>query len=528
MATSYALHLNPQVTPPTQPILGKDQIQNNTGGFVFEISPLAQLKRFLIIGNEQGTYYEKPQAMTVKNAQNVVLCLQSEGKASVDMIVDVSTRGIAPKNDAAIFALALATKYGDLFTRRYAWDNLYNVCRTGTHLFQFREVYKILGGGTGRCAQRALTNWYLRKTPDELAYQLLKYRQRSSWTHRDIFRLVKPNNVPEDKQDIVSWVVGKNTNPQHPMVKAFEEAKTLSTNELVAHIKTYGLTREMLPSEQLSKPEILAAMLPNTKLESLIRNLGNLGKAKLLLPMSEVENYVVARLTDQVALKRARMHPIKLLLAMKTYAQGHGQRGSGEWLVCPRIVDALEQAFYSSFTYAEGIGNKRTLIGLDVSGSMGYTAVSSTLNNLSCREAAMALCMSLVKSEQHTYVNGFANTFIPIAVSAQSRLKDACQLVTDIPFGSTDCSLPMLHALEHKIPVDVFVVFTDNEVNCGKMHPSQALKKYRAASGINSKLVVCTMTATNFTIADPSDIGMLDIPGLSADIPAVIREFSNI
>ena len=35
------------------------------------------------------------------------------------------------------------------------------------------------------------------------------------------------------------------------------------------------------------------------------------------------------------------------------------------------------------------------------------------------------------------------------------------------------------------------------------------------------------MTATKFTIADPTDAGMLDIAGFDSAVPALISEFIN-
>ena len=92
-------------------------------------------------------------------------------------------------------------------------------------------------------------------------------------------------------------------------------------------------------------------------------------------------------------------------------------------------------------------------------------------------------------------------------------------------FGRTDCALPMLYALEKKLAVDVFVVYTDNETWFGKIHPAQALAKYRQETGINAKLIVVGATANQFSIADPNDAGMLDVVGFDASVPAVIRQF---
>ena len=93
--------------------------------------------------------------------------------------------------------------------------------------------------------------------------------------------------------------------------------------------------------------------------------------------------------------------------------------------------------------------------------------------------------------------------------------------------GATDCALPILHATKSKTPVDVFVVYTDNETWFGSVHPYQALLRYREATGIPAKLAVVGMTATNFTIADPTDPFSLDFVGFDAAAPAVLSDFAR-
>ncbi len=107
------------------------------------------------------------------------------------------------------------------------------------------------------------------------------------------------------------------------------------------------------------------------------------------------------------------------------------------------------------------------------------------------------------------------------------RLDDAVREVSDLPFGATDCALPMLYALERGLKVDTFVVLTDNETWAGSMHPHEALARYRAQMGIDAKLAVMATSATPFSIADPADAGMLDVAGFDAAAPAVLAAFSR-
>ncbi len=121
---------------------------------------------------------------------------------------------------------------------------------------------------------------------------------------------------------------------------------------------------------------------------------------------------------------------------------------------------------------------------------------------LSCREAAAALALVTAATERRCHVIGFTGEgssrwkMGPAAVSplpalhAGASVAEAVQAVSDLPFGPTDCALPMLYALEQRLAVDVFVVLTDNETWCGDVHPAEALRRYRSATGLDAKLAV--------------------------------------
>ncbi|MDR0848111.1 MAG: TROVE domain-containing protein, partial [Propionibacteriaceae bacterium] len=229
-------------------------------------------------------------------------------------------------------------------------------------------------------------------------------------------------------------------------------------------------------------------------------------------------------------------HPVNVLVAQRTYASGHGARGQSEWTPTRRIVDALDAAFYAAFDAVEPAG-KRTLLALDVSGSM-----MSPISNmpLTCRDASAALALVQMTTEPEVECIGFtsiggagwSNTrhgadVTPLAISPRQRLDDAIRTVSGLPFGATDCALPMLWATETKRQIDTFVVYTDNETWFGNVHPHQALRDYREQTGIDARLVVVGMTATRFSIADPSDPGMLDVVGFDQAVPTLIADFSR-
>jgi 60 kDa SS-A/Ro ribonucleoprotein len=137
----------------------------------------------------------------------------------------------------------------------------------------------------------------------------------------------------------------------------------------------------------------------------------------------------------------------------------------------------------------------------------------------------MALVTAATERD-HAFV-GFSTTLTPLAISPRQRLDDVEKVITGLPFSGTDCAQPMIWAQKHRVDVDTFVIYTDNETWAGSVHPAQALRAYRDARGIPAKLVVVGMTSTGFSIADPDDAGMLDVVGFDTSTPPVIADFAR-
>jgi len=527
-------------TPQSEPLKG--QVGNSAGGFSFLVNEWTRLDRFLILGCESATYYASAPKLSRENANNVEACLKLDGPRVVSRILEISDAGRAPKNDPALFALAMAAKLGNENTRRAAFTALPKVARIGTHLFHF-AAYLSEMGGWGRATKRACGDWYRGKPDDKLAFQAIKDQQRDGWSHRDLLRLAHPVPMSERQKVIFHWMVkgwnsvGSEPHPDEVLsqIWAFERAKTATGNELIGLIENYHLPHECVPNEAKSDPKVWAAMLPTMGLGALVRNLGKMTSVGLVAPLSKASKFVVERLEDVDAIKGARLHPLSLLVALKTYEQGHGEKGKLTWAPDSRVVDALDAAFYLAFKAIEPTG-KRHLVALDVSGSMDGGVIAG-MPGITPRigSAAMALVTANVESE-HAFVaftagasrsmwRGMGTAITPLSLSPRMRLDDVCRQLAVIPMGGTDCALPMLWATANKIPVDLFCVYTDSETWAGNVHPTQALKEYRQKLGIPAKLVVVGMVSNGFTIADPADGGQMDVVGFDTSTPTIISDF---
>jgi 60 kDa SS-A/Ro ribonucleoprotein len=517
-------------TPQTEPLAG--QVRNSGSGYSYPVDDWTRLRRFLILGSEGGSYYAAERALSRENALAVAACIAADGPRAVAEIVAVSAAGRAPKNDPALFALALAASADELATRRAALLALPRVARTGTHLLYFAAYLEGLRGW-GRGLRRAVGSWFLDQPAERLALQALKYRQRDGWALRDLLRLAHARTDDAQRNAVLGWIVkgwpdvGDEPHPD-PVLRqlwAFERLQRAEgAAEAARLIAEYDLPREAVPTQSLANPEVWAALLQRMPLEALVRNLATMTRVGLLAPLSEAATTVAARLRDGGAIRRARLHPVKLLAALLTYAAGQGQRSSATWTPVPAVVDALNDAFELAFGAVEPAGT-RHLLALDVSGSMGVGAVAG-VPGLTPRVAAAALSLVTLRSEPAIHTLAFSHTLVPLKLSARQRLDDVVAKTSNLAFGGTDCALPMLWALKERVAVETFVVLTDSETWFGAVHPAEALRRYREVMGIPAKLIVVGMVASRFSIADPADGGMLDVVGFDTAVPQLMRDFA--
>lgn len=519
-------------TPQGQPVPGRtDQVRNNQGGYVFTVDDIARLRRFLVLGVDGGTFYASPKALAADNAE-VVLRLSAGGdQRLVSTILDVSLSGAAPRQTATLFALAVACASPDEALRRAALDAVPRVCRTFTMLATFLNFVRQFRG-SGRGLRTAVGRFYTDHTPEQIAHQMVKYRNREGWTHRDVLRVAHPATPTDGHRMLYDWACGRETGgvPQPGIVDAYDVAQRddRTPAQVAEIVSTAGLPWEAVPQEMLNEPAVLEALLPSMGATALLRHLPRLTRAGLLGPLGGVTTTgVVDRLTDRDFLGKGRIHPIQVLIAQRTYASGHSLKGSSEWVPSPLVVDALETTFDLAFASVEPSG-KRTLNAVDVSASMTWAENRCAEGALQAREAAAAMALAITRTEPLTHNVAFSagRDLTPLLFTGRSSLRDVVGAMGSRRAGGTDCSLPMLWALQNRVEVDTFVVFTDNETRHGDIHPYQALRRYREQSGIDARLVVCAFSATGFTIADPADAGMLDVVGLDPATPKVVADFS--
>jgi 60 kDa SS-A/Ro ribonucleoprotein len=467
------------------------------------------------------------------------------GRYAVSRALGHSITGKASNNDYCLAVLALALTHGSRIVKADAEAALCQVARIGTHILHFTSMANTLRGW-GSALKRSVAAWYLNKSVDDLAYHVAKYTQRDGWSHRDVLRLCHPKATSEEQNDLFAYICKGTIVPTLPTIILAKETLKLteSIQDAVKFIEAYNLPRECVPTPLLASAQVWEALSKKFPLGAAVRNLNQMTIKGVLKPFDTATSEMAARINDAENIRKARLHPMGLMFATKTYSEGKGDRGSLTWTPLPVITTALEQAFYKSFDSVEKSG-KRFLLGIDISGSMSSSMIRGS--NVSCRDASIAMALMTLRAEGdgNTMAIAFdhatkrsgrypsygrreeAGVRIITDLSSDLRMRDFGKVGGHWNGGATDCSLPMLYAIENNLKCDAFVVYTDNETWSGGIHPHVALKKYQAYSGIQAKLIVVGMTATEFSIAEPGNPDMLDVVGFSPDTPAIISAFAR-
>jgi 60 kDa SS-A/Ro ribonucleoprotein len=504
---------------------------NNENKPVFVITPIEQFKRFLVLGTENGTYYVSNVDLTKQSTVCINELLDSENRELLlTTILEFEELNKCKKKDPMIYTLALCCMYCTqkkefLDFRRKAYTVALKVCKIPTHLFLFINFCKVLSkynSGWNNLHKRYISSWYLDKTPEDLMYLVTKYNSRNNYTHRDVLRLSHPKTTNVDLNNVFKYLTNKlEDNSVFEYINDYEQLKsTTNTEKAIELIEKRNFVREHVPTELLNNTKIWKALLKKMPLLAMLRNLNKMTLVNLFEDSSVLE-HVIKTISNKDLRKKAKIHPMHILITLKMYSSGNSRQLS--WTPNQKIVDCLDKTFYEMFADLTPT-NKRLLLCLDVSGSMTYGGCFGT-ECIKPIEVETALSMIFLATEKQVDVMGFSGNFIPLNISPRRRLDDNLRSINNLPFNSTDISLPFTWALQQRKEYDAFIVITDNETNCNRINPIDAFKQYKKTMKLpETKLIVLATSATDFSIGETNK-HCLNVCGFDDNVFTIIQDF---
>ena len=290
-------------------------------------------------------------------------------------------------------------------------------------------------------------------------YSLAKYKGRNkSLKLRDVLRITHPVPLTKEKEELFRKVLD-------------DDLETPYTWE--TELSEKGNTREVW--EELIASGRLGYM-------AMLRNLSN------IIRSGADAAPVIQKLCDPDAVRKSRQLPFRYYSAYLTLLTHN--------LLTPEIQKALDGALDVSVGNMEHIPG-RTLIGIDVSGSMMYP-VSAKSTVRCCDIAALFGAISSRMCEDATVCYFDSTTYSMFGGNDGYTIKrfgkydsvlDICSR-SEFSGGGTNISLPLIYALEkdntrNVRPFDRVIIFSDNmcnrSVSANEKRPVQSLAdKYRA------------------------------------------------
>jgi 60 kDa SS-A/Ro ribonucleoprotein len=515
--------------PQNQPVPGEPMVHNKAGGYAFQADIWTRLRRFLILGSDGSTFYTSPKKLTVDNASVVLSCIKADVLKTLATIVSVSESGVAPSNDAALFAYALLISYCDEDDRNLTSLPFYRIARTGTHLFTFAKYVKSMRGW-GPVLRRAIANWYLNQTVEDLSYQMVKYRNRGGWSHADLLRLSHPKGATFPRTIAFQWALGKKfVDSEYPSdlsyIRQYELVKNATDIKDVVRIVRSGnnLPWEAVPTKWHKYYELWEALIDDMPIMATLRNLGRFSSLGMTNYGSPVLNAILEKFSSTNYPKKSRVHPMKVFLAIRTYQKGTGDKGNLNWIPNPMVVDALNKLFYLSMSSVVTT-SKRILVAVDESSSMNHRVSGSV--DMTCYEAGMAMATILMKTQPNAVMIGFSSRVSLIEFSPEMTVTDLVNRRAS--GGSTDCSLPFKFAENNHEDFDAIVSFSDSESWAGGEHLFQIAKRYRETRNPNLLYVSMQLEADDTSLLSPDMVASnqdLEIVGLDSSAYEVMSEF---
>lgn len=488
------------------------------GGVAFTLSIWDRLVRVLILGTASNTFYTSAADLTDEATGVINACITEDGPRTVQTIIEVAAKGRAYKTDPAIYALSRCLTDGDLPTRRLASDAISVVCRTGTHLLHLAAMLH-KQRGWGAVIERGFARWYNAKPVDQLAYQLVKYRDRDGWTHRDILRLAHLAPRTDAVANVLNYALrGYSENGTFPMIiHGVEYLKTLDKAEDAARIiADYHIPREAVPSHFLTSPLVWDALLQDMPITAMVRNLATMTRVGLIRGGTEAERSIAAALRDEARLKS--LHPMQVLLAMTTYASGVSFRGDTTWTPSEAILEALDDAFYGTFGNVPAIG-KETILAVDSSASMGSRMHDSALTY---RQAAAALAMIAAHADHSCTILCFDTTIKEVKLRPTMRLDAVTKAMSFAGSGTYTALVPQA-IVANQLPCEVLCWYTDGET---ASKDTMGLLDHLRHKGLQ-RSVAYAMTPTSRGLLRDAPDWCLNVVGFDAAAPALATMFAR-
>ncbi|CUS44731.1 MAG: TROVE domain-containing protein [Pseudomonadota bacterium] len=265
----------------------------------------------------------------------------------------------------------------------------------------------------------------------------------------DIVRMVHPSPRDETRRAFYGWLIGKPYDVAALPVEiaAFEGWKHKPSGALPS-VPFQWLTAFPLTAEQWG--ELAGTM----GWQALRMNLNTLARNGAFA-VDGVTAAVAARLSDVEALKKARVLPYQLMVALDSAGES----------VPLKVQAALEDALEASVSNVPMVSGN-VVVCPDVSGSMASPATGyrkGATSKVSCNQVAALVAAAILRTNRQARVLPFEQRVVKVKLDPFARLAVNTAKLAAVGGGGTSVSAPLAQLNAERATVDLVVIVSDNE-----------------------------------------------------------------
>ncbi|XP_031849518.1 RNA-binding protein RO60 [Nomia melanderi] len=529
-----------------------------------------RLSRFLYVGKEYPDYqpgnWFVHNYFLAKNVPSIEELAENTEKqlVPIEIITKAFENNVVPNPETLIFALAVCCRQMKSESLRHAaYAAMNKICATPQHFILFIKFASQISkqkeldasgsskNGWGQGLRKAVNNWYLSKTPMELAKCVTRYKGRYGWKHKDIIKLSHPVPNNPGGEVVLKYIV----RGLEEIEKAYAEDSRFT--EIIQYIKNvedfkhctdeiraagllemHKLTLDHIPGHLLKSKEVWNALIPSMNLNLLLTNLQRIHNLELLKPNS----LTVSKVVDQIIKEEARdkVHPALVLITIRDYENSgkpltYEKRKIKEQFQKPlpsppkpnsKIIDALYKLLNLSFNHVQPTG-LRYMVTINMNKVMLETHTWRS-GNVNGAEAGCMIALALLRSEKNVTVATFKNVGIhAVSIDKTASFGQAMRRLQQMPVGNVNLGKPMSWAAHQNNKYDVFINVVDRIFEKSDTS-EEALQAYRLKMKLpNTKLINCAVCSSSTNYKEKRDNNVLTINGFDASVPVVIQAFAK-
>ena len=411
---------------------------NMSGGTAYAMSDVYALFHYAVLG-VAGTVSEG-QAANLKRLAELAKPVSREHVAKIA----VYARESGAMKDTPIALLAYLASIRAHYYVTVIFDrviqNTQDLRKFVTYMRNGSFGVKSLGTFT----KKTIANWLNKQSAENLYWQSIGTADMSMG---DVIKLAHPKPIDAEHCAMYAHFIGQNLPEEYmsPQMKRFEDFKKDPNGLIPVGVPLMKYMSLMRTSEQWKQ----AAQ--RMSWNQLRLNLNNLAKHGVFQD-PELKAFVISRLS-QFDLIPNTVWPIAIYTTLKNVHPS----------VPSEVTTVLDKACTYLLKKAPDFGDKKTVVFVDVSGSMGGMIHTSKQTSIRYKDIAMLYAAAIAKSNKNADVYTFDTT---VKNLVQFNKQDTIQhMIQKIPFngGGTAVSSTLEYLIDHNLDYDNIIIISDNE-----------------------------------------------------------------